>query len=204
MFYQVLHPWHWLTYGQNATALAAVAAVVGLIGLYFYTRYTRRMMKMQESTTTATVTPILVLQGYVNFQPTQEEYSDASALGFVPPSVTEYSAILKIRNVGAGAALFLRGWHQEVSKEFVDDPQKLFNKTPQSRDGASGLTELLHGESTTMTFERMKPDDLNRRWLFVVETIDQINERHQLKVVRTPIGDNEAEVSVSMVHREQA
>src|ERR1700732_3242906 len=35
VIYQLHHPWHWLTYGQNATALAAVAAVVGLIGTLF-------------------------------------------------------------------------------------------------------------------------------------------------------------------------
>lgn len=50
-WYQILHSWHWLTYGQNGAALSAVAAVaaslaavLGLVGLYFYTKYTRKLM----------------------------------------------------------------------------------------------------------------------------------------------------------------
>jgi len=31
MVYQLLHPWHWLTYGQNASALQALAAVVATV-----------------------------------------------------------------------------------------------------------------------------------------------------------------------------
>lgn len=200
--YQVLHPWHWLTYGQNATAVAALAAVAGLIGLFFYTRYTRQMMTMQETTVRETITPVLVMQGDSQFIPTKKHFVNPAAgiLGREEPKVTEYKAVLKIRNIGAGAALFLSGWAQPVSDKFVDNPQMVFNKTPHSKTGQAGLTELLRGESTTLTFEGLPPEVLHQRWLFVVDSIDQTNERHQFHLIRTPIDEETTEKSVSMVH----
>jgi hypothetical protein len=206
IFYQVAHPLHWLTYGQNATALAAVAAVLGLIGLFFYTKYTRRMMEMQESALRAAITPVLVLQGNLTFEPTSLDYPPQPALaqfGIEPPKIIEYRAVLKIRNIGAGAALFLRTWHQAISNKFVDNPLMILNRTTGSKDGVTTLTELMQGESATVIFEGVKPVDLQRRWIFVMETIDQTNEKHQLKVVRTPVGDDQAETAVTMVHGER-
>ncbi len=63
--YQLLHPWHWLTYGQNAAGL-------GIVGLFFYTLYTRRMMLIGQDTRRAELRPYLVLEseqrvsGYAN------------------------------------------------------------------------------------------------------------------------------------------
>src|ERR1019366_4887010 len=54
--YQVTHPWHWLTYGQNAAGLQALCAFLALIGLIFYTLYTRRMMMLGELTRRAAIT----------------------------------------------------------------------------------------------------------------------------------------------------
>lgn len=71
--YQLLHPWHWLTYGQNATALGAVVACLGFIGLIFYTLYTRRMMKLGENTRRAAITPVLISRGGVQFDATAFE-----------------------------------------------------------------------------------------------------------------------------------
>jgi hypothetical protein len=55
LFYQLLHPWHWLTYSQNAS-------VVTLIVVVFYTRYTRRMMLLAQQTRRGELYPLLVLQ----------------------------------------------------------------------------------------------------------------------------------------------
>lgn len=93
--YQILHPWHWLTYGQNASGIAAVAAVIaalavvlGLIGLYFYTRYTRNMMLLGQETQRANITPILVSSGPIEFTPVEFVTSPAAQLGFVAPEPT--------------------------------------------------------------------------------------------------------------------
>jgi hypothetical protein len=57
-WYQVLHPWHWLTYSQNAAAVQAVGALLGFILLWRYTVYIRRMMELAELTRRASLTPI--------------------------------------------------------------------------------------------------------------------------------------------------
>lgn len=54
IFYQVLHPWHWLTYGQNASGL-------GLIVLVLYTIYTRTMMLEAERARRGAMVPRLAI-----------------------------------------------------------------------------------------------------------------------------------------------
>jgi hypothetical protein len=68
---------------------------------------------------------------------------------------------------------------------------------PRQR-GNSELTELLSGESTKVSFAGFKKQDLQRRWLFVIDSIDHSNGRHQLRVVRSWFPSNET--FVSMVH----
>ena len=229
ILYQVLHPWHWLTYGQNATALGVVVAILGAIVLFFYTLYTRRMMKMQsrtmeiqaqtmslqvqamdmqrqalqmqESAAIAAITPKLVAQGDVEFVPSQLDDPEGADIGLVPRSVTEYRCILRIRNVGAGAALFLKGWSQQVTDKFLADNSDLLVNTNETSQFWARKTELMTGESTSITFEDFKPGDLQRRWIFVVDTIDQINRKHQLQLLRTPRANGQTDVSVSMHHQ---
>jgi hypothetical protein len=57
---QFVHPWHWLTYGQNAVALATVTAAAGLVGLYLYTRYTKNMMITNVGALNASFRPVLI------------------------------------------------------------------------------------------------------------------------------------------------
>ena len=220
--YQVLHPWHWLTYGQNAAAVAALAAVVGFIVLFFYTLYTRRMMRtqsrtmeiqaqtmemqrrilqMQESAASATIIPKLVAQGDVEFVPVELEHNNATDIGLQQPRVTLCSAVLNVRNVGAGAALFLKGWNQPVSDQFCTDSSDILANTNQVSEVWAQLTELMTGESTSITFQGFKPEDLHRRWLFVIDTIDQTNRKHQLQLLRTPRAHGHTDVSVSMHHQ---
>ena len=198
IIYQITHPWHWLTYGQNAAALGALSAVLGLIGLFFYTTYTRRMMKLGEATRRATITPILVLRAEPEFIATEVETSPAGELGFTPHKVISYRTVLKIRNIGEGAAVFLRAWAQPVSEKFGIGGATILLKTVHSTDGSSESTELFKGESTSVAFEPLKPSDLQRRWLFVVESIDQANGRHQLHVLRSAAPN--VEIFVTMVH----
>ena len=195
--YQLLHPWHWLTYGQNATALGAVVACLGFIGLVFYTFYTRRMMKLGEDTRRATITPVLISRGGVQFDAT--DFDGVIATGLPSPVITEYSAILKVRNIGEGAALFLQAWGQPVSQAFDVNDTSILIRTAHALGGVHELTELFKGESTDVSFPGFKPADLQRRWVFVVDCIDQSNGKHQLKILRTGLPNGETHVS--MAHR---
>src|SRR5262249_31446146 len=164
VWYQVLHPWHWLTYGQNATALGVVVAIVGTIVLYFYTRYTRRMMKtqsialqMQESALRATITPKLVAHGDVDFVATQLDHAQQGAdIGLQQPTITLYNGVLTIRNVGVGAALFLKGWTQPVSDKFDASNSSILGKTAPVTEAWPERTTLMMGESTSVTFAGFK------------------------------------------------
>jgi hypothetical protein len=196
--YQILHPWHWLTYGQNASAVAAVAACLGLIGLFIYTIYTGRMMRLGENTRRATITPVLISRGGIEFNPTDVSYPPQSQLGFTPPTINEYRADLSIRNIGEGAAIFLKSWSQPVTDQFDVNDRSILVKTSDANQGTSELTELLRGESTKVSFADFKAADLHRRWLFVIESIDHSNGRHQLRIVRSGLPSNET--FVSMVH----
>lgn len=196
--YQILHPWHWLTYGQNAAGVAAVAAILGLVGLYFYTRYTRRMMKLGEVTRRATMTPILVSSGLVRFEAADLKHSTGSEIGLTEPEITAFRAILTIRNVGEGAAIYLRAWAQTVSKEFRIGGSIILIRTNHSVVGEPGLSELLKGESTEARFERFKPSELSGRLLFVVESSDAANIDHQLQMLYS--GWPNGEVQMTTVH----
>jgi hypothetical protein len=199
VIYQLHHPWHWLTYGQNATALAAVAAAVGLIGLFFYTRYTRRMMRLQEQTSRASITPVLLSRGGVQFKPTSVKHVEGSEIGLTAPIVDEFAAVLDVRNIGQGVALFLSAWCQPVSEDFVANDSTFLIRTVHAAPGEHELLELFKGEATKVMFQGFKPEDLHRRFLFVVEALDQSNGHHQLKIVRS--GLPSGETSVCMAHR---
>ena len=128
LVYQILHPWHWLTYGQNAAGLA-------LVGLFFYTLYTRRMMKLSESARRANLIPVFSLRGLPEYEPTDVEQTPASELGLAPPIVKEFSVVLNIRNLGEGPAILLQSWHQPVSERFSVDNTFLLVKSKGAADG---------------------------------------------------------------------
>lgn len=60
ILYQLLHPWHWLAYGQNAAAFQSLTALAGLIGIAFYTYYTRQTTAAALETRRLSLTPCLV------------------------------------------------------------------------------------------------------------------------------------------------
>jgi hypothetical protein len=200
LFYQILHPWHWLTYGQNATGLAALAALMGLVGLYFYTRYTRRMMELGEITNRATVTPILVSSGSVQLEPVVIQHTPASELGFLDPTVTAVRAAVTVRNVGEGAAIYLGSWAQIVSATFQID-NSILTRTGHVTSGEHTTHELLKGESTEVRFAPFKPSDISGRLLFVIECSDPVNGFHQLQMLYSGLPNGEAHVA--MVHRKE-
>jgi hypothetical protein len=96
--YQLFHPWHWLTYGQNAAA-------AGFIGLAAYVAYTRRMMVAAEETRRLSLTPHLLAEISDKMGPLQFE----------------------ITNV-AGPAVRCEIWLQKVSAYFTLTGHRLIRK----------------------------------------------------------------------------
>jgi hypothetical protein len=196
VIYQIMHPWHWLTYGQNATAVAAAAACLGLIGLYFYTRSTRTMMGLQQPTARASLTPILVADD-VDF--VTEDIMVEVAPGVMQPKPFKGRATLNVRNIGQGAALYTRAWCQPVTDQFVANASTILEKTPHA-NGTEGFAHLLPSETAPLVIAGLNPDIVGRRRILVVETIDATSLRHQLQIVLTPVAPGQTGTEIAMVH----
>ena len=54
--------WHWLTVGNNATAVQALTAILGVVGLAFYTLYTRTQKNLSLAQERANITPVLAVK----------------------------------------------------------------------------------------------------------------------------------------------
>jgi hypothetical protein len=156
--YQFFHPWHWLTYGQNAAGVQTVTAVVALIGLIFYTKYTRRMKTLQQETRRGELFPALAVSDY-------KEDGVTISIG--------------IRNVGRGAALDATFWHQFVGDEFKLDDFMLVRK---SIFETRFLGALMEGEGATI--ELKISAYLRKKYLFVVDCHDVLGGQHQFRVLR--------------------
>jgi len=198
ILYQILHPWHWMTYGQNAAGVAAFAAILGLIGLYFYTRYTRRMMLLQQETQRAAITPILVSTGAIEFVPLETKEDLGAQIGLIAPTVTGYRPVLKVRNVGEGAAIYITSWAQAVTEKFTMGGSILFLQSPDTNAGDQQLQALLKGESMEITFGLMSPSLVKGRLLFVIQCRDAANGQHQLQLLYS--NWPEGSVQMTMVH----
>jgi hypothetical protein len=156
--YQILHPWHWLTYSQNAAGVQTVIAGLGFAGLIAYTAYTRRMKNLQQDTRRAELFPSLALASY------KEEGT---------------TVIVSIRNVGRGAALDVLLWHQMVSDPFVLDEFILKREAPVETLFLGALSE---GERQTV--EITISTFLRNNYLFVVDCHDVLGGPHQFRVMR--------------------
>jgi len=197
MLYQFTHPWHWLTYGQNATAIAAIAACVGLLGLYFYTLYTRAMMESQASTARASITPILVTQGSIEYVPTNMQMVE-TAPGVMEPRFAHCDATVNVKNIGQGAALYVRAWCQPISANFIAG-SNILERTSGAIQ-SDGLVHLLQSENAAILIQGLPPETLHGRRIIVVETIDSSSLRHQLQIIQTPAGNGRVQTEVNMVH----
>lgn len=156
------------------------------------------MMKIGEETRKAIIVPILISRGGVRFVPTDVEHSPASQIGLASPRITRYRAVLSIRNIGEGAAIFMTSWSQPVSESFNTGSALILTRTAHATMGNQELTELFKGEAAEVSFAGFQESDLNRRWLFVVDAIDQANGKHQLQVLR--LGNPDGEEIKTMVH----
>ncbi len=157
-------------------------------------------MELGEVTNRAAITPILVSSGSVQLETSATEHSPASELGFLDPTVTAVRAIVTIRNVGEGAALYLGSWAQVVSATFrIDD--SILTRTGHVTLGEHTVHELLKGETTEVRFAPFKPSDIGGRLLFVIECSDSVNGFHQLQMLYSGLLNGEAHVA--MVHRKE-
>lgn len=200
--YQVRRLWHWLTYGQNAAALQGVCALLAFYLLWRYTVYTRRMMELGEITRRAMITPVFTAKNIVHHS--AREGADA---------VCRVS--MTIRNIGEGPAAIFWTWHQPVSDKFSPSKSEILIQSPSSQSGYAPEGDLMSGDSMEIHFDAYDIDNptsnsnsiraglmhsfpTSRRWLFVVDAIDQAGGRHQLQMLKDA-GDT-APIDVKMVH----
>ncbi len=192
LLFPFLHPWHWLTYGQNATALAAIAGIIAVVGVAIYTYYTYRLLIASEETNRTKVTPILSLS--VGPNAGGKLFPDERGL----TQIGTYCVYFTIRNVSEGPALYLSCWGQEVSSGFHLQNGILRLRTDRSIDCLLSKRELMQGEAVEITYVNFPEDGLSTPWIFVVESIDSTGRRHQLQV--HIIGDGSRTINAMMVH----
>lgn len=198
---QVMHPWHWLTYGQNAAALQGICALFAFYLLWRYTAYTRRMMELGETTRRAMITPVFTAKDTV------PHYVNSESDAICRISMT-------IRNIGQGPAAILWAWHQPVSDEFSPFKSEILIQPPSTKFGYVPESDLMSGDSMQIHFDAYDIDNpnqstgqgvlmhsfpSNKKWLYVVDAIDQAGGRHQLQMLRNVDGNN-ASTDVKMVH----
>lgn len=198
--YQVKRPWHWLTHGQNAAALQGICAFLAFFLLWRYTVYTRRMMELGEITRRAMITPVFTAK---NIAPHYLHESSDAVCGL---SVT-------IRNIGQGPAAIFWAWHQPVSENFSPSKSEILIQSALTQLGNVPESDLMSGDSMEIHFNAYDIDNPSpsanqaglmhsfpsrKRWLFVVDAIDQAGGRHQLQMLKNA-GDD-APIDVKMVH----
>lgn len=145
---------------QALTAVAAlVIATLGLIGLVLYTIYTRNMMKISEKAWQLNMLPSLVVE------------TDLSQSG-----VREVT----IMNIGAGPALNLRFWAQEVTPHFGLNGDVLVRK-PEVQETFLGP---LLSQRTLQIKDNHFSEDARR--LYVVEADDLAGGSQQMQLLAEP------------------
>jgi hypothetical protein len=196
ILYQITHPWHWLAYGQNASAVAAVMAIGGLFGLYKYTQYTKTMMLIQESAARASILPLLVTDGDINLVPVTKMAEIAP--GVTQPTINGYTLVFKVRNIGQGTAIFVRAWCQSVSDHFVGDSTIL--RPTQDAKSSNDFQHLQPSQTAQIFIGDLPPGLADGRRIIVVEAIDTISIPHQLQIIQTPLSPGNVQTEISMVH----
>lgn len=171
--YQVCHPWHWLTYGQNATAVAAVVSVIAFFGLLLYTVYTKRMWWISQQTRDDALKPYLVL----------ESIQDIDA----------FRSRVILTNLGANA-VNTSIWQQHVTDSFQFKPMFWENKSNNPvefvgtfRSNQTKEFAYLHGSSPAH--------------IMVIDFKDVAKKRHQFAIYRKhDFATNRLEYDGRMLH----
>lgn len=195
--YQILHPWHWLTYGQNAAALQGVCALFGIIGLLLYVIDTRRMRRASELTLRASMSPVFTARDLVPY------YANPGTLEGI------YRIEMTVRNVGEGPAPVFFAWFQPVSAHFSITGAMVIPMPKTARLGEVSVRDLMKGETAHVEFDGYdptRPPDgsictfvQGSKWLFVMDSVDNAQGRHQLQMLMT-IGVTQGQGELNMVH----
>jgi hypothetical protein len=168
---QLVHPWHWLTYGNNAGAFASLMSLAALVGLVFYTRYTKNMMKVALETRRAEIIPYVVVE-----KRTPENI-------FVDQ--------LEVLNLG-GPAVNCNLWQARVSDSFSIGSTFL-----EKPDGviATFIGPIRKDAKITIRIEH----NADQTFLTVLECRDLANERHQWHALLRRKGVSYREYEVQMI-----
>ena len=159
--YQFTHPWHWLTYGNNSTALAALIAIAGLVGLFLYVRYTKAIMNATLASLEASIFPVLTAQ---------------------LADVSQHFVHWKISNLGRGHARNVSVWRIEEG----NGVEELFGTKQILPEGerAIVLGTLKPDHYKSESLEIKYPFALREEaFLVIIETDDNAGNKHQLQVL---------------------
>jgi hypothetical protein len=195
-------PWQWLTCGQNAAALQGICAVLAFYLLWRYTVYTKRMMELGEIARRSAIVPVFsakeIAPHYLN--PNGE-----------PDAVCRVS--MTVRNIGQGPAAVFWAWHQPVSERFAPSKSEILIASSSARPGFVPEGDLMSGDAMEIFFDAFDPNNpiqndrrnglmyafpIDRKWLFVIDAIDQAGGKHQLQMIRN--AGEEAPIDIKMVH----
>jgi hypothetical protein len=106
--YQVLHPWHWLTYGANSSALAAAATLLAAIAAAFagyFALKTYRSAQRQLDVATKQY-----WDSHKAYLESVRPHLIVRTLGLRPSEILAATFIpVKVRNVGSGRAINIEG-----------------------------------------------------------------------------------------------
>jgi hypothetical protein len=177
ILYQVLHPWHWLTYGSNATAVGVAISALGLVVVILYTLYTRHLMMLAWQTRRGELYPLIVLES--------EERRD----GHIE---------VVLSNLGGGSLINSFQWHQPVSESFSLNPVFL--------EHTAGVERLVVGSLVPNRRRTLRTpiQSVGGSRLLVLEGTDAMGGRHQFCFVSRFIRLGVYEITVQMIHPEES
>lgn len=153
--------WKWLTFGNNATAIASITSVVGLAGLYLYVLYTRDILRATLATLQSSEYPVLIAQ---------------------IQDISNENLKWKIHNIGNGPAQNVFVWRIEEG----NDAQKLFKKRQLlPRDEFATIYGTLRAQhDDSAAFEVRYPVALKDDcFLVLIDAFDVNGKMHQLQIL---------------------
>ncbi len=159
--YQLHHPWHWLTYGNNATAAATLSAVFGLIGLFLYVWYTKRIMDATLNTLQTGIYPVLFPQ-----------------LNDIEGGKVHWT----VSNLGNGPARNVSVWRIEEGNDAVSllGKWQVLPKNERRMIYGTLLPNHPKGEAFKIRYPSATGEDA---FLVIIEAEDNAGTRHQLQIL---------------------
>jgi hypothetical protein len=172
IWYQIYHPWHWLTYGNNAEALGSVIALGGLLGLYLYVRYTKTIMQATLFASQASSFPVL----------------HVVSLGLVGSNLHTQQLNWRLSNVGKGPAKNITVWRIEEGNQ-ADTLIGKWQTLPWN-ERAFILGTLFSDESPDKEITIRYPQAADGESFLIILTFeDNVGQIHQFQILSYSVGD---------------